>query len=75
MATLALLKSLYDTGTDHIGMFLPLLLEAIRSGMPEAFSVDQCRTAFRDTHGISVANPTMQTVLNRAVRKKYLHRN
>lgn len=75
LATLALLKTLYDAKRDHIDLFEPLLLDAIQIFKLEAFTSEDCRAAFNGRHGILVPLPIMQTLLMRGVRRGHLRRS
>ena len=66
LATVALLKVNYDAGRDHIDMFLPFALDAVKSLDEDAFEVGQARVAIRNRFRLTIPDHTLSTVLSRA---------
>ena len=75
LATVALLKVNYDAGRDHIDMFLPFALDAIRSLDTDSFGLGQARKAINKRFRLTMPDHTLSTVLSRACRRGYCRRS
>ena len=75
LATVALLKVNYDAGRDHIDMFLPFALDAIRSLDTDSFGLGQARQAINKRFRLTIPDHTLSTVLSRACRQGYCRRS
>ena len=75
LATVALLKVNYDAGRDHIDMFLPFALDAIRSLDTDSFGLGQARKAINKRFRLTIPDHTLSTVLGRACRQGYCRRS
>ena len=76
LATLALLKTNFDKGHDHIGMFQPFLLDAISGLDKDDFQVEEIQDALTSRYGLVVPPQTLRTLLRRTskcglVRREY----
>lgn len=74
LATLALLKAHFDTGKDHIEMFVPFLLDAINAHPSDDFSLEHVRDLVESRHGLRIPAPPLRTILSRAVKQGTLRR-
>ena len=74
LATLALLKTNFDKGHDHIGMFQPLLLDAISSLDRDDFKVEEIQGAMLSRHGLDVPSQTLRTLLKRTSKRGLFRR-
>lgn len=75
LSTLALLKVNFDESRDHIGMFLPFVLDAIASHGAKVFVSQDIADKLSSTFGIAIPPSTVGTLLKRAVSKGYLRRD
>ena len=75
LATIALLKVNFDVGQDHIDMFLPFALDAVRSLDEDAFQLGQARVAIAKRFRLTIPDHTLGTILSRAVKRGYCRRS
>ena len=75
LATIALLKVNFDAGQDHIDMFLPFALDAVRSLDEDAFQLGQARAAIAKRFRLTIPDHTLSTILSRAVKQGYCRRS
>ena len=75
LATIALLKVNFDAGQDHIDMFLPFALDAVRSLDEDAFQLVQARVAITKRFRLTIPDHTLGTILSRAVKRGYCRRS
>ena len=75
LATIALLKVNFDAGQDHIDMFLPFALDAVRSLDEDAFQLGQARVAITKRFRLTIPDHTLGTILSRAVKRGYCRRS
>src|SRR2546422_10833650 len=74
LATVALLKTNYDEGRDHISMFMPFVLDAVASLDRDDFDVEDVRNILFARHRLSVPDATLRTLLQRAVHQRAVKR-
>ena len=74
LATVALLKTNFDNGHNHLGMFQPFLLDAISSLAKDDFQVDEIRDAMSSRHGLVVPSQTLRTLLRRTSKSGLVRR-
>lgn len=74
LATLAMLKSNFDAGRDHIDLFLPFVLDTIAGYPQDDFTAENIRDAVRTEHGLGIPLEPIRTMLKRATRKSFLRR-
>ena len=74
LATLALLKTNFDEGHDHIGMFQPFIRDAISSLGKNDFQAHEIKDAMLSRHGLVVPLHTLHTLLKRVCRSGLVHR-
>ena len=72
LATAALLKANFDQGNDHLGMFLPFIVDSVASLPNDDFSVQDLKECLRATHGLSIPQETLRILITRAKRKGFL---
>lgn len=66
LATLALLKANFDSGTDHIDMLVPFVLDCIAAHPTDDFGPDEIRAALLDRHGFQIPIAPIRTILSRS---------
>jgi hypothetical protein len=71
LVTVAFLKAQMDAGNDHLGIFVPLVLDVIGRLPLSAFTVEDIQLALSTTHNVSMPKHVVATLLRR-VAKKYL---
>lgn len=69
LATLALLKANFDSGTDHIDMLVPFVLDCIAAHSTDDFKADDIRTTLLDRHGLQIPSASIQVILTRVSRR------
>lgn len=74
LATIALLKALYDTGRDHIDMFVPFVKDAIPRMAGPTFTPTELKLAITTQHGLAIPEHTIETILSRLTRKKLVEK-
>ena len=74
LATLALLKTNFDNGHDHIGMFQPFLVDAISGLNKDDFRIEEIKDAMLSRHGLAVPLHTLRTLLKRTCRRGFIRR-
>ena len=74
LATVALLKTNYDRGQDHIGMFMPFILDALSAIPEDHFGIEDVRNSVNERHGLDIPAHTLQTLLSRACKEGFLTR-
>jgi hypothetical protein len=71
LVTVAFLKAQMDAGSDHLGIFMPLVLD-VASRLPISFfTVEDVQLALESTHSVSMPKHLVATLLRRA-SKGYL---
>ncbi len=73
LATVALLKTQYDQGHDHIEMFMPFVVDAL-DGLGAVFTTEAARDEVLSRHGLKIPLETMGTLLNRAKKRDLIRR-
>ena len=68
LVTVALLKAQFDQGKDHIGMFLPFLLDTLAHMHVTNADAAMIKVAIEERHGLAIPTPTLRTLLKRARR-------
>ena len=74
LATVALLKTNFDKGHDHIGMFQPFLLDAISGLDKDDFRVEEIHDAMVSRYGLAVPSQTLKTLLKRTSKSRLVRR-
>lgn len=74
LATVAMLKVNFDNGLDHIAMFEPFVLDAIRDATSGDFSADDIRATIIARHELRIPINTLTTLLKRSVRTGLVRR-
>lgn len=68
LVTVALLKAQFDEGKDHIGMFLPFLLDTLARMQVNNADAEMIKEAIEGRHGLAIPTPTLRILLKRARR-------
>lgn len=74
LATVAMLKANFDSGKDHIEMFLPFVLDAIQSHPTGDFSLEDVKSRVEARHSLLIPSSSLRTILARAVKRGALRR-
>lgn len=74
LATLALLKTRFDQGQDHLGLLEPFVIDALRQLTRDDFIASELRAIVLTRSGIDVPTGAIRTVLDRLVRKNLVSR-
>lgn len=74
VVTVAFLKARLDEGNDHLGIFMPLLLDVLSRRSRETFTTADIQESLVSTHGVVMPQQTVSTLLKRATARKYLQR-
>lgn len=74
LATLALLKANFDSGKDHIEMFMPFVLDSVGAHSASDFALEDLRPLLESRHGLRIPSTTLRTILSRAVKRGALRR-
>jgi|GEM_PF-6864714 len=74
LATVAFLKARLDTNQDHLGLFEPLVADALLHVTANDFGASDVAQVLCDRTGISVPIDTLQTVLGRFTKRNILTR-
>src|SRR5262245_10374297 len=69
-----MLKVNFDTGRDHIDMFLPFVMDGVASLECDDFVSDDVRNAVLLRHELTLPVNTLQVLLGRLARMGYLRR-
>lgn len=72
LTTVALLKTNFDAGRDHIEMFRPFAEDAIAAFAGQKFTLEAAKQALREKHGLDIPATTLTTLLGRCVRSRVL---
>ncbi len=74
LVTVAFLKARLDEGSDHLGIFMPLVSDVLVCLPGQSFATTDVQEALAATHGVAMPQDTVATLLRRATRKRYLLR-
>src|SRR5208282_2884710 len=74
LVTVAFLKAQLDGGSDHLGIFMPLVLDVVARMETQTFATVDVQRSLGTSHGVAMPQETVSTLLKRAVRKGYLLR-
>ncbi|MBL7951100.1 MAG: hypothetical protein JNM62_05215 [Flavobacteriales bacterium] len=75
LVTLAYLKAQLDSGSDHLGIFMPLVLDALAIQSFKSFVTTEIQESISRLHGIAIPENTVATLLRRAVKQKLVTRD
>src|SRR5271157_3111923 len=75
LVTVAYLKAQLDGGSDHLGMFMPLVLDVLAKLPSQSFTTGDIQEALAKSHGVAMPQQTVSTLLRRATKQKYLQRD
>jgi hypothetical protein len=74
LVTVAFLKASLDEGNDHLGIFMPLVLDVLSRLPSQTFATADIQEALAADHGVAMPQQVVATLLKRAAGKKYLIR-
>ncbi len=74
LVTVAFLKAQLDAGSDHLGIFMPLVLDVIARWPTQSFTTGDIQEALALSHGLAMPQQTVATLLKRATAQKHLSR-
>ena len=74
LLTVAFLKARLDEGSDHLGIFMPLVLDVLVRLPTQNFTTGDIQEALAANHGVAMPQQTVATLLKRATSKNYLQR-
>ena len=74
LVTLAYLKARLDSGEDHLGIFMPLVLDVLPRVSNRHFTSVDVQEAIETTHAVKMPETTVATLLRRARRSGLLER-
>ncbi|OFW41181.1 MAG: hypothetical protein A3J28_16575 [Acidobacteria bacterium RIFCSPLOWO2_12_FULL_60_22] len=74
LVTVAFLKAQLDGGSDHLGIFMPLVLDVLARLPAQSFTTGDIQEALAASHGVAMPQQIVATLLKRATAKKYLSR-
>ncbi|MBI2908182.1 MAG: hypothetical protein HYX92_11090 [Chloroflexi bacterium] len=74
LVTVAFLKARLDEGKDHLGMFMPLVLDVLAHLQGQTFVTGDVQEGLVATHGVVMPQHTVATLLTRATKSGYLLR-
>jgi len=74
LATVAMLKAQFDTGADHLEMFVPFVVDAIASMPTDDMTTAEVRERVYQRHSLVIPDHFLQTLLKRATKKGYARR-
>lgn len=75
LVTVAYLKARLDEGEDHLGIFLPLILDVIPGLTNRNFSTPEVQEALAQSHSVEMPQEAVSTLLKRATRQGLLVRD
>jgi hypothetical protein len=75
LVTVAFLKAQLDEGSDHLGIFMPLLLDTAAQLPAHSFTTADIQEALAGRHKLVMPEQTLATLLKRATRKSFLQRD
>lgn len=75
VVTVAYLKAQMDSGSDHLGIFMPLVLDVLMLFDASTFVPGDVQMALADRHGIAMPVQAIETLLRRAKRQGVLVRD
>lgn len=74
LATVAMLKTYFDVGRDHIAMFQPFVDDVLNSSAIDGVTVHQVQLAVIQRHQLTLPPAVVKTLLSRAVKAERLRR-
>ncbi|MDX8392291.1 MAG: hypothetical protein R8K53_06970 [Mariprofundaceae bacterium] len=74
LATIALLKAHYDSGSDHIDMIIPFVMDSIRIVDGTSFTADAIRDDLMSRYDLEIPSNTLRTAIERLKKRKLVRR-
>lgn len=75
LVTIAYLKARLDEGDDHLGIFMPLLIDVLPGLANQNFTSADVQEALARTHSVAMPQVAVTTLLKRATRQRLLVRD
>ena len=75
LVTIAFLKAQLDEGSDHLGIFMPLIFDTAAHLPAQSFTAADIQEALVARHQVVMPEQTLTTLLRRATRKRFLRRD
>lgn len=75
LATLALLKTRFDGGQDHLGLFEPFVEDVFPLLGTEGFTTVACKGVVEREHGLVIPQDSLSSLLGRLAKKGKLRRD
>lgn len=69
LVTVAFLKARLDEGDDHLGIFMPLVIDVLPTLANRNFAVSEVQAALAERHGVVMPQEAVTTLLKRAARR------
>jgi len=70
LVTVAFLKARLDEGSDHLGIFMPLVLDVLGRLSTASFTTEEIQEALAKDHGVAIPQQTVGTLLRRGSCKR-----
>ncbi len=74
LVTVAFLKAQLDGGSDHLGIFMPLVFDVVARRGCESFAPNDIQDDLATVHQLAMPLPAVTTLLKRATSQRYLTR-
>ncbi len=75
LVTVAYLKAQLDENNDHLGMFMPLVIDVVKNLSQNSVSTAEVQEGLFARHSIAMPQHVVSTLLKRAVLAKWLRRD
>src|SRR5690349_7363922 len=75
LVTVAYIKARLDEGGDQVGIFMPLITDAIINASSRNFTVAEIQEVIATRNGVTMSQETVTTLLRRATRDGFIARD
>lgn len=75
LVTIAFLKAQLDSGNDHLGIFMPLVLDAAKAISAQSFTAADIQEKITQKHDMAIPEHTIATLLKRGISGNYFSRD
>lgn len=75
LVTVAYLKARLDEGDDHLGIFVPIVIDVVSKSLSDSFVTADVQKMLIEHHGLTMPTAALETILRRLVRKGIIKRN
>ena len=69
LATIAMLKTTYDVGSDHLDMFTPFIIDTIAIAPRDVMTTQEVRDLVFDRHGLAIPDHVIGSLMKRATKR------